>query len=113
MDPVFMTVTARKGVAVITYQFLGAAVWLLAWVLGFFVMFVALVGHRNRSSGMFGDLAVDIILLAFIGGLALRVAARRSTVDALKRRLRIAGSVCYSISFMALFAIFMAAMASL
>jgi|SRR6185312_13392712 hypothetical protein len=106
-------VTARKIGASMNRQFLGAVVWLLAWVLGFFVMFLDLVGHRNGSAGIFGRLADDVILFACIGGIALRIAGRRASARALSHRLRIAGSVCYSIALMAVFAILMAAMTSL
>jgi hypothetical protein len=103
----------RKIGASINRQFLGAVVWLLAWVLGFFVMFLGLVGHRNETAGTFGRLAEDVILFACMGGIALRIAGRRASTRALNYRLRIAGSVCYSIAFMAVFAILMAAMTSL
>jgi hypothetical protein len=72
-----------------------------------------MIDHQHGSSDSVGRLAVALIFLGVIGGLALRVAARRAGTSMLKRRLRIAGSVAYSISFMAVFAIFMAAMASL
>jgi len=112
-ESVSVKVTVRKIGASINLQFLGAVVWLLAWVLGFFVMSRGLVGHRNESAGTFGRLTDGVILFACIGGVALRIAGRRASTCALNHRLRIAGSVCYSIAFMAVFTILMAAMTSL